>query len=1041
MRQSDLPFFHRCAIPTLFAATVMLWPMCAAADASTANLSVSITDGSGALIPQAKLVLRNVDTNQEQVSESGKSGTATFTFLKPGHYTLTVSKAAFAEVVVNRISLNVGDDKRLHLSLKISSESQTVDVDASGLTINTTDASVSTVVDHTFVDNLPLNGRSFQDLVAMAPGVVTQSPQTSSGIGGRGDFSVNGQRTESNYYTVDGVSANAGTGSPTGVPQYSTGGTLPSSTVLGTTQSLLSIDAMQEFRLGGSTYSAEYGRSPGGQISLLSRSGTAQFHGSVYDFLRNNAFDSNDWFNNHYGRPSAALRQNDFGGTLGGPIPLIGGIKRPAFFFVSYEGLRLTAPQPASIQYVPDAAIRLNAPQNLRPILNAYPQPTPGGIDYGNLAQFISGYSVPGRIDSTSVRLDKTLSSKITAFFRYGTSPSSTQGRVLSSLQTVSGSADSYTAGVTANFTSSLTNELRYGYTHNQSALRAQLDGFGGAQPVILRNSMGLLATDAGSATIYMTFTGSGTANLQETSANSSGNQWNVVDTLSANHGSHQWKFGFDYRHIASPLNPATPSTYAQFTTLSSLLNNSSTVQVQKYSQSTPTFHEIAAFAMDEWKVSSRLSLSLGLRWELNPPPSNASGPNPYTLTGNPADPKSLSLAPRGTSLWQTSRYNFAPRLGAAWQLSNTPGHETVARAGGGVFFDSNNASAAGGFNGLGYTSYATYPGASLPISSAQQSFQISVVPPYTSSYVFAFPSHLQLPYTLQWSAAVEQALGHSQSLTVSYVASNGRRLLQQQTLYVAATNPLFGYVYYFPNGVTSNYQALQLKAQRSVRAGINALLSYTWSHSIDYGSNSSALPLTRGNSDFDVRNNLQSGLSWELPSPSRAGWKQSFLSHIAIDGRFMTRTAFPVTLQGNTLINPATGYYTTNLNVVRGQSIYLYSSDYPGGRVINRAAFALPTGTDTGNAPRNFVRGFGATQLNFALRKDFRLFENASLQFRAEAFNVLNHPVFGLVDARLANATFGQATKTLAQSLGTVNSLYQQGGPRSMQFALKLKF
>jgi hypothetical protein len=528
---------------------------------------------------------------------------------------------------------------------------------------------------------------------------------------------------------------------------------------------------------------------------------------------------------------------------------------------------------------------------------------------------------------------------------------------------------------------------------------------------------------------------------LQETAASNSGNQWNLVDTVSASRGNHQWKFGFDYRHIASPLSPASPSITSQVTSLPALVNNSSTVQIQKYVQSTPAFHELAMYAMDEWKATRCVSLSLGLRWELNPPPTNASGLSPYTLTGSPKDPKSLALAPRGTSLWQTSHYNFAPRIGAAWQAHNTAGSETVVRAGGGVFFDTDNVSAAGGFGGLGFNSYATYAGASLPISPAQQAFQVSVTPPYTSAYVYAFPNHLQLPYTLQWNVSVEQALGNSQSLTVSYVASNGRRLLQQQTLNVAAINPLFGYVYYFPTGVTSNYQALQVKAQRSVRAGVNVLLSYTWSHSLDYGSNSAALPVARGNSDFDVRNNLQSGLSWELPSPHGHGWKHSSLSHIAVDGRLMTRTAFPVTLQGNTLINPATGYYTTNLNIVRGQPTYLYNGDYPGGRVINRAAFVLPSGSDPGNAPRNFVRGFGATQLNFALRKDFPLFDKVSLQFRAEAFNVLNHPVFGLVDARLANATFGQATKTLAQSLGTVNSLYQQGGPRSMQFALKLKF
>lgn len=1041
MRQSDIPFFHRCAIPTLFATTVLLWPMHAAADASTANLSVQITDASGALIPQAHLVLRNVDTNQEQVSESGKSGAAIFTFLKPGHYTLTVTKTAFADIVVNRISLNVGDDKSLHLSLKISSTSQTVDVDGSGLTINTTDASVSTVVDHTFVENLPLNGRSFQDLIAMAPGVVTQSPQTSSSVGRSGDFSVNGQRTESNYYTVDGVSANAGTGYPTGGAQSATGGTLPSSTVLGTTQSLLSIDAMQEFRLEGSTYSAEFGRSPGGQISLLTRSGTTALHGTVYDFLRNNFFDANDWFNNYYGRPSAALRQNDFGGTVGGPIPVFGSAKRPAFFFVSYEGLRLAVPQPASLQYVPDTAIRQTAASALQPILNAYPRPTPGGVDYGVLAQFISTYSVPGRIDSTSLRIDKTLTSRMVAFFRFANSPSSTQSRNLSSLQTISGASKTYTAGLTANIASSLTNEIRFGYTNNDSSLRSRLDSFGGAVPIDLRSAMGLLNADAAYATLYLAFTGSGVSYIQENTARNSGSQWNLVDSLSAGKGAHRWKLGMDLRRISSPLTPPSPYIFSQVSTLASLRNNSATVQVQKSLSATPRFTEFAAYLADEWRISPKLSLSLGIRWELNPPPQNVSGANAYTLLGNTADPKSLALAPRGTPLWQTTYYNFAPRIGSAWQLPSKAGLETVLRAGGGVFFDTDNVVAASGFSGLGFVSYASYTGTSFPITPAQQAFSVSTNPPYTTASVFAYPRHLQLPYTLQWNVSLEQSLGRSQSLTLSYVGSNGRRLLQSQTLYLPSVNPLFGYVYYYPTGVTSNYQALQVKAQRSVRSGINALLSYTWSHSLDFGSTSSALPLSRGNSDFDVRNNLQAGLSWEIQPIKRTGLLRQALAGVGFDGRFMTRTAFPVTISGNQLVSPATGYYSTNVNLVPGQPTYLYGAAYPGGHVINRAAFSLPTGTDLGNAPRNFVRGFGATQLNIAARKDFHLFENASLQFRAEAFNVMNHPVFGLVDARLANATFGQATKTLAQSLGTMNSLYQQGGPRSMQFALKLKF
>jgi len=1032
--------FRRFVISTLLAALWTCSGTSAHADSSTASLTVSVMDSSGAVIPGAHLVLRNADTNQEQTNDSGKTGGVTFSFLRPGHYSLTVSKNAFADVVVDRILLNVGDEKHLQLLLKVGSAAQTINVDGSGLTINTTDASVSTVIDQKFVENIPLNGRSFQDLISMTPGVATQSPQTSSSIGYRGDFSVNGQRTESNYYIVDGVSGNNGAGYPTGGAQSATGGTIASSTVLGTTQSLLSVDAMQEFRVESSTYSAEYGRSPGGQFSLLTRSGTNAFHGTLYDFLRNNFFDANDWFNDHYGKPITTLRQNDFGGPV--IVPWLHRDEHASFFFVSYEGLRLTVPQPASIQYVPNAAIRQSAAATLQPILNAYPLPTAGGIAYGTLAQFIASYSVPGRIDSTSVRLDHRFSPNISAFFRFGDTPSSTQTRTLSSLQTITGGSQTYTLGVTAQATPTITNEFRLGYAENDSILESRLDGFGGAQPIDLRSTMGLTSIDSAYALFYLYFAGVGSAGLSELTASNSSNQWNAVDTASVTIGHSQLKFGADYRRIAAPLNPPSPYIFAQITSRASLVNNAAdTLQVKKSIAASPVFRELALFAEDDWKPIPRISLALGLRWELNPPPMDSDGGNAYTLLGSTSNPSQLTLAPQGTSLWKTAYYNFAPRLGAAWQAHTTPGWETVVRAGGGVFFDTDNAPAASGFSGLGFSSYNTYNGSPLPITPSQVAFPISVTPPYTTASVYAFPAHLQLPYTLQWNVTLEQALTKSQSFTLSYVGSNGRRLLQSQTLYLKAVNPNFGYVYYYPTGVSSNYQSLQARMQRSVTKGMQALASYTWSHSIDFGSNNSELPLTRGNSDFDVRSNLQAGLSWELPTFRGNRIKDLSFSDWGFDGRLMARTGFPITLQGSTLTNPATGIYSSNVNLVPGQPIYLYGFSYPGGRALNRAAFSLPTGTDPGDAPRNFVRGFGATQLNMAARKDFHVFETATLQFRAEAFNILNHPVFGYVDPALSDATFGEATKTLAQSLGTMSALYQQGGARSMQFALKLKF
>ncbi|WP_260706568.1 TonB-dependent receptor [Edaphobacter flagellatus] len=1014
----------------------------ALSQSTNATISGQVADPTDQVIPDADVQILNEATGVQYVNKTNNSGVYTLSVLPPGQYRVQVSKIGFKTIVTPGVVLNVQSAVALNFTLPIGAASETVTVEAGSALLNTTDASVSTVVDRKFVENMPLNGRSFQDLISMTPGVVTQSPQASSNIGYRGDFSINGQRTESNYYMVDGVSAAASAGYPTGGGQSATGGTVAASTTLGTTQSLLGVDAMQEFRVQSSTYSAEYGRSPGGQISFLTRSGTNQFHGTVFDYLRNDVFDSNDWFNKHYGRAKTALRQNDFGGTFGGPLFPWHQRTHPTFIFVSYEGLRLRAPQAASIQYVPDMTLRQSAATTLQPILNAYPLPTAGGIDYGTLAQFISTYSLPGAIDSTSVRFDHTFSESLSGFFRWGTTPSSTSTRLLSSVQSIHGGSDTYTAGLTWQISQALTNELRLGYNSGEATLQSRLDSFGGAVPLNLRAAVGLASTTSAYTSFYLNFVGIGASYLTEMTGRNSNNQWNLVDTISATAGHHHIKLGADYRRIASPIIPPTPYLYTQFTTRQSLVTNSaSTLQIKQSLSARPVFNELSVFAQDEWRLAPRLVLSSGLRWELAPPPTNSDGPNAYTLQGNISNPSQLTVAPQGTPLWNAAYYNFAPRIGLAWQAHTNPGWETVVRAGGGVFFDNDNAIAAGGYSGLGFSATKSYNGSPLPATSAQQNFGISVTPPYPTASVYAFPSHLQLPYSFQWNGALEQALSRSQSLTISYVGSNGRRLLQSQTINLASVNPNFGYVYYFPTGVTSNYQALQAKFQRSVANGIQALASYTWSHSIDFGSNNSALPLFRGNSDFDVRHNFQAGLTWNAPQVRSGKIGSVLLSQWGIDGRLISRTAFPVTLSGNTVSDPITGFYTTNVNLVSGQPIYLYGDSYPGGRALNRAAFALPSGTSPGNAPRNFIRGFGATQLNLALRRDFPLGENTSLQFRAETFNLLNHPVFGYVDPGLTSATFGQATKTLAQSLGTMSSLYQQGGPRSMQFALKVKF
>jgi hypothetical protein len=1027
---------------------LFLFPLFAIAQSTSATISGGVTDPSGKFIVDADVEIANDATGIVYPAKTNASGMYLVPILPPGHYHVQVSKPGFKTIIKADVTLNVQSALALNFTLPLGASSVSITVEGGSSPINTTDGSVSTVVDQKFVENIPLNGRSFQDLISMTPGVITQSPQAASAAGSNGDFSVNGQRTESNYYTVDGVTANTNAGPGGGIAGAATGGTIAGSTALGTTQTLAPVDALEEFRIQSSTYSAEYGRSPGGQLSLLTRSGTNRLHGSVFDYLRNSFFDANDWFNDHYSIPEVALRQNDFGGALGGPVfipKLYNGTGR-TFFFVAYEGLRLTLPTAATIYYVPDSFMRQQAVPAMQGILNAYP--VQNGVDYGSsvspsIAQFIGAYSLPSAINSTSVRIDHVFNHKFSGFFRYGDTPSYISTRPAFALDKTSMNARTYTLGSTAQFAAHFLNDFRLGYVNSYSSEVGTIDGFGGGVPINLAAAMGASSVQQVVPVIYLYIAGIGSQSLLPLNQHSSSMQWNIVDTVSWLLGRHSFKAGLDYRRIDSPTNPENLEMFSEFTSPAQLLGGAPAVpEMIAFRSSTPVFNDAALFLQDDWRPRPRFSMSSGIRWEVDPPPTELHGDDAYTVVGNLSNPSSLTLASQGTPLWATSWYSFAPRLGLAWTLHAHPGWETVLRGGGGVFFDTANEVGADGYTGLGFEAYTVQHGATIPYTPAQLVVPISVAAPYTSSALYVFPSHLQLPYTLEWNTSVQQAFGRTQAFTISYIGSNGRRLLGRQNRSLASLNPKFGTVYYFPNGNTSNYQGLQVEFQRTVSRGIHAIASYTWSHSLDFGSNDSALPLIRGNSDFDVRDNFQAGASWDAPSLSGAKLTNAMVNGWGLDGRISARTAFPINLTGSSFTDPATGsIYVGELDLVPGEPIYLYGSQYPGGKVINKGSFAVPMTGEIGDAPRNFVRGFGATQLNFAVRRELHLRDSVFLQFRVEAFNIFNHPSFGLVDPTYTDALFGQATKMLNSSLGTMAAQYQQGGARSIQFAIKVHF
>jgi len=1037
---------------------------------TNAAITGQVTDPLKAVIVQAKVTAINNNTNVRYEGTTNQTGSYLIPSVPPGDYRIEVEKTGFKTIVKPDVILHVQDTIELNFEMVLGSASETVTVTGGTPMINTTDGSVSTVVDQTYVKNMPLNGRSFQDLILLTPGVVTQSPQNSgnSFLGGTGEFSVNGERQESNTYIVDGVSANVGAASGAGmVLGAASSGSVPAATALGTTQALVSVDALQEFRVQSSTYSAEYGRNPGGQFSFETKSGTNQWHGTAYDYFRNGALDAADWFNDYFQLPQPAIRQNDFGSTLGGPvrIPSLYNGRDRTFFFVSYEGLRLAAPQPATVSPVPDTALRANAPAVLQPVLNAYPQPSPNGIDdlTTGLAQFIGSASNPSSLDSTSVRLDHVVSQRIRLFFRFSDTASSSATQGLGSFSpalvtTLGYAMRTYTGGLSTVFTNNLSNELRLNYTSNAAVSNVTISTLGGNTPVDLRQLLGL---GHDSQPLFFLLLGGKAIILQQARATGTQRQWNLVDAVNLSLGRHQLKLGVDYRRLTPFDTPSVPQVQFLYFSKSAVQNNTPLARTTVFAPAYPLYTNFSAFAQDNWRVSQRLNVSIGLRWEVNPPPGVTQGLMPYTVQGT--NFSNYALAPQGTPLWKTTWFNFAPRLGIAYVLRNNPGRELVVRGGAGVFFDTGQQEASGGFlNGPGFNASSGFKPGSFPSYPAIPTI---VNPPTNSTSVYGFYPHLQLPYTLQWNASIEQALGKSQALTLSYVGSHAARLLQINQLSIS-NNPKLSSFIFVENGLTSDYGALQSQFRRRFSRGFTMLGSYTWSHCIDYGSQDYNFSAQRGNCAFDVRNNLSAAFSYDLPNIGRNGFANAVLHHWGLDDRISARSGFPVTLGGDQLLQPDGRFFFAGLDVVPNQPIYLYGSNCtsvlqglnrlkagqgcPGGRAINPNAFVqVPVDPNTGNAtrrgtaPRNFVRGFGAWQMNLGVRREFPIYENLGLQFRVEAFNIFNHPHFGLIDPSLSSLTFGQATATLAGSLGSsgLNSLYQAGGSRSLQFALKLVF
>jgi len=536
----------------------------------------------------------------------------------------------------------------------------------------------------------------------------------------------------------------------------------------------------------------------------------------------------------------------------------------------------------------------------------------------------------------------------------------------------------------------------------------------------------------------------------------------NFLDNVSFALGTHQMKYGVDYLAIDLRTKPSQHSLNFFPGTVQNFLSSGGQVNL---SGSTGAFsrlrsRSLSLHAQDTWKASPRVALTYGVRWDLAPSPT-ALGTTTLASWTNVDTPSQIALAPVGTPVWSTTYGNFAPRIGVAYALTNRG--DLVLRAGGGVFYDPGVGvvgSLAIDFPNIGsqFTS-----GVQLPVADPTPFLPVlSTTPPYRLAVVGFDPS-LKRPRSYQWNVALEKSFGSKQVVSATYVAQAGRDLLRQEALF--RPNPNFtGAFLLTRNDSRSNYEALQVQYRKLLSARFQALLNYTWSHSLDNASNDVIVGLSDSiisaasdyaSSNFDVRHSFSGALTYAVPAAAKAGPFALLTRDWSIDTIIVARTGFPF----NAIVfgtSPVPGgVVLTRPDLVPGQSLWIAQPSAPGGKMLNAifdpntgaitgGAFQIPSTTRQGTEGRNDIPGFGLTQVDLSIGRKFPITERLNLQFRTDAFNVFNHPNFANPTGALSGDPLDlQATSMLNRGLGQagLNPLFQEGGPRSLQLSLKLIF
>ncbi len=1029
-----------------------------------ATISGTVTDASGAVMPKVTITVRNLDTGQESIAKTADDGSFRVGALLPGNYEVRAELTGFKTEVRRGISLAVGQQVVVNLQMVVGEKVERVEVSEAPPLVEANSSALSGLVNDKQMRDLPLNGRDFFQLTLLQPGVLPalNAGPNPWGQGGIAKASVNGMRPTYNNITLDGTDVND--------PTYN----IPPGGAAG---AFLGVEAIREFRILTNTMSAEYGRNAGAAINAVTKSGTNELHGSLFEFLRNSALDAKNFFD-LANQPIPHFSRNQFGGTLGGPI-----IKNKTFFFVNYEGLReslgrtATSTVPNALAHqgiLPDPAnpgktINAGVDPSVKPFLDVFP--LPNGTDFGDgTALLTASASQLTAEDYGTGRIDHQLTSKDYLFGRYTFDDSTTNNPFLSTFVPGFPSAQFrrnqfFTLSETHTFTTAMLNEFRFGFNRTVYGAKATKVIPGASISAISPNTpLGLIDIHGLSAL----------GNSILFPINSAGNTFQFLDNISVNRTRHFLKFGVDVRRVQMNgiFDLFVGGNYT-FNTLKDFLTASpfSFFGALPGSNSGRGYRQtlFAGFFQDDFKVKSGLTLNLGVRYEYNTAPTEANGRNV-----NIRDTLHDTAVTLGDPLYKAPKKMFAPRVGFAW----TPwsGGKTAVRGGFGVFYDQLWMNFYGNTRWSPpyyHTTFFLFPKFPNALAGAGATIPVGLNFPFDFT-----PSQ---PYAMQYNVTIERELPGQTVVKVGYVGARGVHLPAQLQVNVPTPTVLPGGTLFFPAGAPrlnpnfgpvsniltisqSFYNAFQLSVERRFYQGLQFQAAYTLSKSIDDVSgpyptdwttdpavppNSFNLKANRAISSFDHTHAFVFNFTYELPygqnkrfGANASGVAKAIFGDWSVSSisSFETGNPFTVLLgfdRCQTVDPPCRPNVVPSSLRILGDPSKWYD---PAGFQLQSAGFL-------GNASRNVLRGPGFASVDFALSKNFHLSERLRLEFRTELFNIINHPNFASPNnTRDPTGAGGRGDVVFADPsgvpVGNAGTIFSTVTPsRQIQFGLKLAF